>query len=78
MRIGVLLLTGMIVLLGGVLSVTWIAEPDVTTLSPVSVRVASVPPKRDAPTGGGAVYIGGSSSSSRGRYSSGGGFSSGK
>ena len=75
MRIGSFLLTGILLLGGSVLSVTWVSEPDVSTLTPVSVRVSSVPPKRNSSSRGG-VYVGGSRGS--GRYSSGGGFSSGK
>lgn len=73
MRIGAFLITGICLLTGFVLSVTWTDQTPVDELKPTSVRVSSVAPKKNETRRRTGVYTSG------GRYSSGGGgFSSGK
>lgn len=74
LRLGVLFLTGMGLLGGLALGPTLLAPSRLSSIEAASVRVESIPKPRPRSRG---VYVGGSRRSS-GRYSSGGGFSSGK
>ncbi|MCA9566479.1 MAG: hypothetical protein KC656_01510 [Myxococcales bacterium] len=82
MRIASFLLTGILLLLGGIIGPTACHAPRLSQVTAQSVRVRSVVQKSSSSRGGGGRFIfsGGSSgrSSSSSRYSSGGGFSSGK
>jgi hypothetical protein len=85
MRVGALLISLVFFLGAGIVSSTWTDSPELSTKTPVSVRIRSVPPQKIKRSGSrGGVYVGGSRSrssssgsgsryrSSRSRYSSGG------